>query len=188
MPEEQWAVLDQKQVLEDPYVNVTMQEVRLPDGRVISDWPIVHTRDYVNALVLNGEGQAMVLEGYKHGLGRSSWQVVGGYLEPGEEPMSAIQRELLEETGFMADEWSPLGSFVVDANRHVGVGYFFLARNAKQVARPDHDDLEQFAVRWVPLEMLREALFDGRVGIISYAVNIALGLLAIEQEQQQPDD
>jgi ADP-ribose pyrophosphatase len=122
----------------------------------------------------------MVLEGYKHGLGRSSWQVVGGYLEADEEPLLAIQRELLEETGFQAEQWLELGSFVMDANRHVGVGHFFLARNARKVTAPDHDDLEKFNVRWVSLFELKQALFDGRVGIISYAANIALGLLALE--------
>ena len=177
--DEQWTVLSQHQVIDNPYVSVTMQEVRLTDGRVIPDWPYVHTRDYVNALVIDNQNRALVLEGYKHGLGRSSWQVVGGYLELGEDPLIAMQRELLEETGYVAEGWSELGSFVVDANRHVGVGTFFLATGAKRVAEPDHDDLEHFEIRWVALSELKEALFDGRVGLISYAMNIAAGLLAI---------
>jgi ADP-ribose pyrophosphatase len=180
MPEERWKVIDQRMIVDDPYVRITMQQIELPDGRVIPDWPFVHTRDYVNALVLDASGQVMVLEGYKHGLGRSSWQVVGGYLEAGEEPLMAIKRELLEETGFQADQWQELGSFVGDANRHVGVGHFFLANNARQVAEPDHDDLEKFTVRWVSLDDLKGALFDGRVGIASYAINIALALLVLD--------
>jgi len=182
MPDEKWTVLKQELAFNDPYVTVTMQEVRLPDGRIIADWPYVHTRDYVNALVLDQEGRVMVLEGYKHGLGRSSWQVVGGYLEPDEEPLRAIQRELMEETGYHAEEWSELGSYVVDANRHVGVGTFYLATNARQIAEPDHDDLEEFDIRWVPLTELKKALFDGRVGILSYATNIAVGLAALDSK------
>lgn len=183
MVEERWTVIKQDLVIDDPYVKVAMQQVRLPDGQIISNWPYVHTRDYVNAMVLDREDRIMVIEGYKHGLGRSSWQVVGGYLEPGEEPLSAIQRELLEETGYRSEEWRDLGLFVMDANRHVGVGSFFLARNAQKVAEPDHDDLEQFVVRWVSRTELERALFDGRVAIISYAVNIALGLIAIDSEK-----
>jgi ADP-ribose pyrophosphatase len=182
MPDEKWTVLKQELAFNDPYVTVTMQEVRLPDGRIIAEWPYVHTRDYVNALVLDKDGQVMVLEGYKHGLGRSSWQVVGGYLEPDEEPLKAIQRELSEETGYHAEEWTELGSYVVDANRHVGVGTFFLAKNARQIAEPDHDDLEEFEIRWVPLTELKKALFDGRVGILSYAANIAVGLAALDSK------
>ena len=179
MPEERWTILNEEQVLEHPYVNVKYQTVQFPDGRIIPDWPIIQTRDYVNALVLNKSKQIMILEGYKHGYGRSSWQVLGGYLEPGEDPEMAVQRELMEETGYQSDQWQHLGSFTVDANRHVGTGHFFLARDARRVADPDHDDLEQFAIQWVSMEELRQALFDGRVAIASYAINIALGLLAL---------
>jgi 8-oxo-dGTP pyrophosphatase MutT (NUDIX family) len=183
MSEEKWDVLESHTLLDDPFLGVTMQVVRLPDGRIIENWPMVTTRDYVNALVLNEAGEALVLEGYKHGLGRSSWQIMGGYLEEGEEPESAVRRELMEETGYQCDEWQPLGSFVMDANRHVGKGHFFLGRGARRVAAPNNDDLEAVAVRWVPLAELRHALADGRVAIISYATNIALALLAFDSNQ-----
>jgi ADP-ribose pyrophosphatase len=180
MLNEKWSVSDERIILDHPYLNVSYQNVRLPDGRQIQDWPFVKARDYVNALVLNPQGQCLILEGYKHGLGRGSWQVLGGYLEPDEDPLAAVQRELLEETGYACDEWRQLGSFVVDANRYVGTGHFFLASNARKVAEPDHDDLEAFSIRWEhPAEVLG-ALNDGRVAIMSYATNIALGLLALD--------
>ena len=180
MSEESWQVLGSEPVIEHPFLKVSVQQVRLPDGRVIPDWHIVHTRDYVNVFVLNEAGRVLILEGYKHGLGRSSWQVVGGYVEEDEDPLLAAQRELLEETGYASDDWRHLGSFVVDANRHVGTGHFFLARDARPLAPPDHDDLEGFEVKWVSLEEVGAALRDGRVGIISYGVNIALALLALQ--------
>jgi ADP-ribose pyrophosphatase len=182
MAEERWEVLGREQVLAHPFLTVEMQQVRLPDGRVIDDWPIVGTRDYVNVVVLNAAGQVMILEGYKHGLGRSSWQMPGGYLERGEEPLTAARRELLEESGYESDTWRSLGSFVVDANRGVGVGHFFLAEGARQVAASTHDDLEEFEVKWIELAEVTKALSDGRVGIISYAANLALALLALNKE------
>ncbi|MFQ5611162.1 MAG: NUDIX hydrolase [Anaerolineae bacterium] len=179
MPEERWDVLRRERVLQHPFVTVDMEQVRLPDQRVIPNWPIVNMRNYINALVLNRGGQAMIISGYKHGLGRSSWQVLGGYIEDGEDPLAAAQRELLEETGYHSDDWQRLGSFVIDANRHGGIGHFFLARDARPIAKPDHNDLEQFVVRWVAIDELKQALADGRVAIISYAINISLGLLAL---------
>jgi ADP-ribose pyrophosphatase len=179
MGEENWEVISRSKVLEHPFLSVTMERVRLPGGEVIGDWPIVAVRDYANAVVLNEAGQVMVLEGYKHGLGRSSWQMVGGYLEDGEDALQAIRRELLEETGYASEQWQALGSFVVDANRRVNVGHFYLARQARQVAAPNHDDLESFEIRWCSVEEATQALLDGRVGIMSSAVNLALALLAI---------
>lgn len=187
MTEESWEVLEEKNILDHPYVSVNFQEIRLPDGRIIPDWPIITTKDYVNAFILNDNNQIMILEGYKHGHGRSSWQVLGGYLEPGENPQSAVERELLEETGYHSDSWHHLGSFTVDANRHVGTGHFYMAYGSRKVTEPDHDDLEQFSIRWVTKTELQEALFDGKVAIASYAINIALGLLMMDRVPNSRD-
>lgn len=179
-----WHILKREMVLEHPFVSVSMEQVSLPTGQVIMDWPKIFTRDYVNALVLNEAGEAMIIEGYKHGNGWSGWQVVGGYLEDGEDPYSAVQRELLEETGFASDNWYYLGSYTVDANRHVGVGHFFFAMNAQHLAEPNHEDLEEFVIKWVTVKDLKCALVDGRIGTISYAANIALALLMLEKRLQ----
>ncbi len=179
MSEESWEVLSSETVLQHPFLTVRMERVRLPDGGIIPDWPIAQTRDYVNAFVLNGEGCVMVQEGYKHGIGRSSWQMPGGYLEPGEEPQVAMQRELLEETGYTCDSWQPLGSFVVGTNRRFGTGSFYLAQGARLACAPTNPDAEAFQLKWVLLEDLERALQDGRVAGLAYAANIALALLAL---------
>ena len=178
---ENWHVLQREMVLEHPFVSVSMEQVRLPDGQLIMDWPKVYTRDYVNALVLNHAGEAMILEGYKHGGGWSSWQVVGGYLDDDEDPYTAVRRELLEETGYACDTWFYVGSYTVDANRHVGVGHFFYATGAYRLAEPNHHDLEEFAVKWVSVKELKCALIDGRIATMSYAANVALALLMLEK-------
>ena len=179
MTEETWEVLSSKVALnQPPFLRVEMEHIRLPDGREIEEWPIVNARDYVNAVVLNESGQIMVLEGYKHGIGRSSWQVLGGYLEEGENPLDAVKRELLEETGYSSDDWQKLGSYIIDANRRVGVGHFYLARDARLTTEPDNDDLEQIEIKWVSQTEAQKALHDGRIAAISYAVNVALALLS----------
>src|SRR4051812_19419414 len=127
--EEKWEVLRTETVLEHPFLGVSMETVRLPSGRVIEGWPIVDSRSYVMVVVETEAGELLILEGYKHGLGRSSWQVVGGYLEDAEEPEAAARREMLEESGHVSEEWQSLGNFVVDANRRAGTAHLFLARH-----------------------------------------------------------
>jgi 8-oxo-dGTP pyrophosphatase MutT (NUDIX family) len=43
----------------------------------------------------------------------------GGLIEDGEDPLATAQRELVEETGYVADEWNYLGGFASDANQGV---------------------------------------------------------------------
>jgi ADP-ribose pyrophosphatase len=181
MDDKKWQIIESEPLVDHPFLNVAMEKVSLPDGQVIPDWPIVHARDYVNVAAFNEKGDALILEGYKHGARRNGWQVVGGYLEEGESPLAAAQRELVEETGYASDNWRYLGSFIVDANRHVGTGHFFLAADARRVQEPAHNDLEEFSVHWVSLKELKYALVDGRINVISYAVNISLALITLEK-------
>jgi len=184
MPGENWKVLDSELVMDHPHVEVAMETISLPDGRVISDWPIVNAHDYVNAVVFDKTGRALILEGYKHGARRSTWQVVGGYLQAGEDPLATAQRELLQGAGYESDDWRYLGSFVTEANRHVGVGHFFLCLNVRQVATPHPHELEPFSLRWVSRQELNYALMDGRINIINYAMAISLGLMALHKLNQ----
>jgi hypothetical protein len=102
MSEETWQVLDSEEVLRHPFLRVSMERVLQPDGRVIQDWPIVDARDYVMVVAQNEVGEVLVLEGYKHGAGRASWQVVGGYLETGEEPSWRHGASCWKRVGFAA--------------------------------------------------------------------------------------
>ena len=92
---------------------------------------------------------------------------VGGYIQPGEEPLAAAKRELLEEMGFTADEWISLGSFVTDANRGNGRGHYFLAKNARKTDQfAISDDLEEQQLLTFSAADLQEALDQNRVKII----------------------
>lgn len=172
--------------MEHPFVAVSMAQVSLTHGQVIMDRPKTYTRDYVSALILNDAGEALIIEGYNHGTSGCSWQVVGVFLKEGEDPHTAVQRELLEEIGYSCDEWLYLGSYIEDANQHVGVSHFFFATGAQSIAKPNHNGLETLDIKWVSVKDLKYALIDGRIGVVSYAANIALALLLLEKKIQVP--
>ena len=177
--------LQEKIVWEHPFIAVTTKQVSLPDGQVIMDRPSINTQDYVNALILNDADEALIIEGYSHGTNECSWQVVGSYLEKGEDPYKAVQRELLE-AGYSCNEWLYLGSYMLDTDGHMGVGHFFYATGAQRIAEPSQNGLAPFPLKWVSIKDLKYALVDGRVGVIHYAANIALALLLLEKKIQLP--
>ena len=104
--------------------------------------------------------------------------IVGGYLEPGEEPLAAAQRELLEETGYTGEDWHALGSFVVDANRGCGTAHFFLARGVRPVAEPDADDLEEQELLLLSRAEVEQALATNAFAGLPYAATVAPGPLS----------
>ena len=177
MPIKPWIIEKEEVAFKHPFMEVKLQQVRLPDDRVIPDWPIVSLRDYINVVALDEAGKVLIIEGYKHGVGRSSWQILGGYVEQGEDPLAAAKRELLEETGLASDEWTPLGTFIADANRRASQATFFLANNCKKISEPDNDDLEEYTLHWQTQEEVQKALKDGRIEVLGYAAPLALAFL-----------
>ena len=177
-----WEIELEWRAFEHPFMHIDMQQVRLPDSTVIPDWPIVYLGDYINVILVNEKRELLIFEGYKHGIGRSSWHVVGGMIEAGEDPLETAKRELAEEAGYGAKHWTALGHFVANANRRGAVAHFYLAQDIYLLPdppeNPDHDEI---VLHWKSLEEMERALFDGRIAGLSYAAPLALALLKIKQ-------
>jgi ADP-ribose pyrophosphatase len=183
-----WKTLSRHTILDHgKYLIVENHTIELPDGHIITDWPWLITPDYVNILALTEEGEFLCFLQTKYAVDGTSLAPVGGYLEPGEEPLVAAQRELLEETGYQATDWVPLGHYVVDGNRGVATAYLYLARAAHRVAEAVPDDLEeQQLLRLIPSQM-EAALAAGEFKLLSWAMTAALALRYIEHDDQHVD-
>ena len=175
-----WQTLTRRTILNhSKYLSVEEHEVLLPDGRVIPNWPWIITPDYVNVVAMTGAGEFLVFRQNKYGIDGTSLAVVGGYLEPGEDPLAAAQRELLEETGYRADQWIDLGHYVVGGNRGIATGYLYLAQDAVRVAAPDADDLEEMELHLLSRGEVETALKAGEFKVLSWAAAMSLALLRV---------
>jgi ADP-ribose diphosphatase len=169
-------VLDQP-----PWVTVEYHEVELPDGSIIPDWAWIKTPDYINVVVETDTDQFLCFRQLKYAVDKPMLAVVGGYIEPGEEPLETAQRELREETGYISDEWLRLGEFIVDPNRGSAIGHLFLARRAKKVTNIDSDDLEQQEMLFLSRTELESALLQGEFKILAWAAAVSFALLRISK-------
>lgn len=158
------------------FLAVEIHEVELQDGRRIDDWPWVITPDYVNILARTADGRFLCFRQSKYALNGDSLAPPGGYLEPGEDPLAAAQRELLEETGYTAPQWQPLGSYIVDANRGVATAHLFLALDAHWDRPPVPGDLEAQELLFLTQKELETALADGQFKILAWVAVAALAL------------
>lgn len=173
-----WKTLSKRTLLNhSKYLAVESHTIELPNGRVIEDWPWVIMPDYVNVVSITEDGLYLCFRQNKYCIQGTSLAPVGGYLEPGEEPLLAAKRELREETGYEAAEWIPLGDLWVDANRGCGQGHFFLARGAHWVGKIYSDDLEEQELLLLTAEEIKVALAANEVKIMPWAMALSLALL-----------
>jgi ADP-ribose pyrophosphatase len=178
---ESWKTLSRRVVLDySKFLVVEEHAVELPDGQIIHNWPWVITPDYVNVVAITCDGLFLCFRQTKYAIEGTSLATVGGFLEPDEAPLVAAKRELLEETGYEAEEWTSLGSYRTDANRGVGMAYFFLARGAYRVSQPNSDDLEEQEPLLLTRAQMKAALVAGGFKVLPWATIVALALAQTE--------
>jgi ADP-ribose pyrophosphatase len=182
-----WSIESSKSLLRrDPWIEVFEEHVRLPDGRRVDDFYTVRLPDFVVVAPVTEAGELVVVTQFRRGMQAVTQSLPSGFIDPGESPADAARRELLEETGYAADDWSGLGAYVVDSNRGCGTEHVFLARGARRVAEPASKDLAPVEVGLLPIADARDRLLRGDVGELASACALALAFLKISGEAESP--
>ena len=91
------------------FIKVRKDNVRLPDGAVSSREYIIHP-GAVAVLALLDNGRLVMERQFRYAPQREFIEVPAGKIDPSEDILCTAQRELLEETGYVADEWTHLAT------------------------------------------------------------------------------
>jgi len=127
---------------------------------------VVEDPGAVVVLALDEEERAVVIRQYRHPVGMRLVELPAGKLDqPGEEPVVAGRRELREEVGLQAREWTHLMTTYASPGITAETHALYLARGLEEVDRdfePHHEEAD-LTVERVPVQELVEAVLDGRV-------------------------
>ena len=109
----------------------------------------------------------------------------------GEEPLGVARRELVEEAGLEATEWTHLISSYSSPGISAETAHYFLARGLTEVGRgdfePQHEEAEM-EIGWVPFAELHEAVLAGRLGDAHLALAVLLAGSRLAPSQRRGAD
>ncbi len=175
---ETWKTIARELKLDmSPFLIVESHTIKLPDGQILENWPWLISPDFVNIAAITQDGRYLCFRQTKYGVQNTTLAPAGGYIEPGEDPLAAAKRELLEETGYEAPHWENLGKYRVDGNRGNGTAHFFLARDAHKVREIDADDLEEQILLTLSRAEVEAAVARGAFKVLPWQTVMALALL-----------
>jgi 8-oxo-dGTP pyrophosphatase MutT (NUDIX family) len=166
-------------------------EVVMPGGRVARREIIEHP-GAVAIAALDPDDRIMMIYQYRHALGRRLWELPAGLLDvASEDPVEAARRELREEAGLEAAEWSVLLDLVPSPGFSDEAIRVFLARGLTEVGRPDLGDDEEadLTTRWVTLSVaVRMVLAGTIVNAVTVAAVLAANTVAGASTSGRPTD
>ncbi|WP_400996083.1 NUDIX domain-containing protein [Agromyces sp. GXQ0307] len=175
-----WPIRAQRVVYENPWIRVVEDDVVRPDGTEGIYGVVEMQHPAVFVVALTDADEVLLVTVDRHTVGRSVEVPAGG--SDGEEPLVAARRELLEETGFEADGWRPIGAMTALNGIARAPESVWLATGARPAAGHAHGQAEEGihevrAVSWSEVMRMVQGgeITDGEtVAALMYAT-LALG-------------
>lgn len=180
----QLAVLDSEVVFAGRIWNVVREKFDY-NGQTLTREFVAHP-GAVAILAVDDHNRVLMIRQYRHPVREYLWEIPAGLLDvAGESRVEAAKRELHEETGYFADEWSELTSFHTTPGGNDETITIFLARQLKHVGFDEALDGEEtdMQVEWFDLKTALDSVLAAEIRSPSAVVAI----MALAHRLQQRD-
>lgn len=139
-----WKALARRLYRHSPFRAIEDVDFELPDGQVRT-FALKKEGRVAVVVPLTSSGQVVLARQFRPGPAQVLDELPGGGMEAGEAPQLAAARELLEETGYQAGSWLPLGT-MLDCAYSTIERHGFVALDCVEVAKQSLDPTEDIQV------------------------------------------
>jgi 8-oxo-dGTP pyrophosphatase MutT (NUDIX family) len=160
--ENPWTIHDQRSVYENPWIQVTEFDVVNPSGGKGIYGKVHYKHIAVGVIPIDENLNTWLVGQYRFPLNLYSWEIPEGGGRMDEDPMEAGKRELLEETGLIAGEWTKILAMHLSNSVSDEIAVIYLARNlTQQSAEPE--ETEQLVVKKIPFDEVMQMVDEGKI-------------------------
>jgi len=153
-----WKVLSSENISKHRYFTARKDVCEMPDGKIVEAYYVVEIPESVCAMAITEKGEVILVKQYRHPVSEVLTELPGGFIDKGEDPQTAIERELLEETGYEFSQVNLVGKVAGNPGVLSGYTHLFLASGGRKVASQSLDANEQIDLLLTPVEEVRAML------------------------------
>lgn len=154
-----WKTLSSEYLFKDLWFTVRKDRCETPDGKVIDPYYVYEFPTWVTALALTEENKVILVKQYRHAIDDVSIEIPGGCVDDTDKSFEeAIERELLEETGYSFKHLDYLGKISPNPSTNTNWMHMFLATGGKKTHDQKLDHNENIEVELCSIEELKRLL------------------------------
>jgi len=158
-----WSLKSSQPILDCRIFQVRKDVVVNPRNGSTHDMFVLEQPDWVNIIPLTPQEQVILVQQWRHGTRSVHLETPGGLMDPHETPEQCARRELLEETGYEADEIIRIGTVHPNPAIQGNLQHYLLATRCRKVADLKLDHAEDIAVRLAPLSDIPRMIRAGEI-------------------------
>jgi len=175
-----WKTLSSKYLVREKWATLRVDTCDLLNGTVKDDYFVLEYPNWVNAVALTAEYKIILVRQYRHGGDIISLEVPGGVMDSNESPELAIQRELLEETGYAFSGLELIATTYPNPATSNNVTYTYMLTGGIKTHEQHLDDHEILNVEEYSIEEVKQLLKDNKIAQALHSTALFYGLMKLE--------
>ncbi len=149
-----WKTLSSKYISKHMYFTAREDRCIRPDAVIVDPYYVVELPLSATALAFTMEGEIVLIKQYRYPIDEVIYETPGGFIDEGEDAVTGMKRELLEETGYTFESIEPLGRIAANPGVLNCFTELFLATGGRKVAGQHLDHNEEIEIVLVSMEEL----------------------------------
>lgn len=138
-----------------------VNRLRLPN-KSEGEWECIRHPGGALAVPVTAEGKLILVRQYRFAIQGRILEFPAGTVEPNEDPLETVTREIQEETGYSAQKWHKLGEFFLAPGYSDEILYAYLARDLEKLENPPAQEAdEDIEIVFLTPEELEKAILEG---------------------------
>ena len=161
---EKWKTTNSETLVDTRWVKVRRDSVDLPNGQHIDDFYAITINDAAAIVAVDEDGNIILKREYRYCYGRDLIEVPAGTFEQGEtDGLAVAKRELLEETGYVSDDWQYIGATVESSAKLTNYMHIYFANHCRKISGQHLDATEELEVLVMPLKQAVEMVMNNEI-------------------------
>ncbi len=153
--------LSSQRIYEGRAVNLRIDTVLKPGGKQTTREIVEHS-DCVAVVVLDSKDRAILVRQYRKAVDKFLLEIPAGGIEPGEQPIECVRRELQEEIGYLPNRIERLGGFYAAPGYCTEYLHLYLATHLMP-SRKKAEDTEEIEIVRIPLSRIPYMIASGEI-------------------------